>query len=104
MVFSFSFFLLKEGVIAYSADRSTPQQYASSTPSSELDHISQCDGAGGTPDMGPGTENQLLASLLPNMVQPMQSVQLMPSGQYFESLSLSSKDKKETGFQHWKII
>ncbi|KYO23403.1 protein transport protein Sec16A isoform B [Alligator mississippiensis] len=70
---------IKEGVIAYSADRSTPQQYASSTPSSELDHISQCDGAGGTPDMGPGTENQLLASLLPNMVQPMQSVQLMPS-------------------------
>ncbi|XP_006016927.1 protein transport protein Sec16A isoform X1 [Alligator sinensis] len=70
---------IKEGIIAYSADRSTPQQYASSTPSSELDHISQCDGAGGTPDMGPGTENQLLASLLPNMVQPMQSVQLMPS-------------------------
>uniref|UniRef100_A0A7M4FWJ9 Protein transport protein sec16 n=1 Tax=Crocodylus porosus TaxID=8502 RepID=A0A7M4FWJ9_CROPO len=70
---------IKEGVIAYSTDRSTPQQYASSTPSSELDHISQCDGAGATPDVGPGTENQLLASLLPNMVQPIQSVQLMPS-------------------------
>ncbi|XP_010215334.1 PREDICTED: protein transport protein Sec16A, partial [Tinamus guttatus] len=70
---------IKEGAIAYNADRSTPQQYACSTPSSELDHASQCDGAGVGHDMGPGTENALLASLLPNMAQQMQSVQLMPS-------------------------
>ncbi|XP_064379938.1 protein transport protein Sec16A isoform X5 [Dromaius novaehollandiae] len=70
---------IKEGAIAYNADRSTPQQYACSTPSSELDHASQCDGAGVGHDMGPGTENALLASLLPSMAQQMQSVQLMPS-------------------------
>ncbi|XP_068771471.1 protein transport protein Sec16A isoform X4 [Struthio camelus] len=70
---------IKEGAIAYNADRSTPQQYACSTPSSELDRASQCDGAGVGHDMGPGTENALLASLLPGTAQQMQSVQLMPS-------------------------
>uniref|UniRef100_A0A8C3JW70 Protein transport protein sec16 n=1 Tax=Calidris pygmaea TaxID=425635 RepID=A0A8C3JW70_9CHAR len=71
---------IKEGAIAYNTDRSTPPPYACSTPSSELDHASQCDGAGVGRDMGPGAENALLASLLPNMAQQMQSVQLMPSG------------------------
>ncbi|KFW01052.1 Protein transport protein Sec16A, partial [Eurypyga helias] len=70
---------IKEGAIAYNTDRSTPPPYACSTPSSELDHASQCDGAGGGRDAGPGAENALLASLLPNMAQQMQSVQLMPS-------------------------
>lgn len=70
---------IKEGAIAYSTDRSTPQQYPCSTPSSELDHTSQYDGAGVGHDMVPGAENALLASLLPNMAQQMQSVQLMPS-------------------------
>nr|XP_048678642.1 protein transport protein Sec16A isoform X1 [Caretta caretta] len=70
---------IKDGTIAYNADRSTPQQYACSTPSSELDHISQCDGTGSGQEMGPATENPLLASLLPNTVYPMQGVQLMPS-------------------------
>ncbi|XP_055575818.1 protein transport protein Sec16A isoform X8 [Falco cherrug] len=70
---------IKEGAIAYNTDRSTPPPYACSTPSSELDHASQCDGAGVGRDMGPGAENALLASLLPNMAQQMQSVQLMPS-------------------------
>ncbi|KAM9257017.1 protein transport protein Sec16A isoform 5-T5 [Cariama cristata] len=70
---------IKEGAIAYNTDRSTPPPYACSTPSSELDHASQCDGAGVGHDMGPGAENALLASLLPNMAQQMQSVQLMPS-------------------------
>ncbi|XP_015734342.1 protein transport protein Sec16A isoform X7 [Coturnix japonica] len=70
---------IKEGAIAYSTDRSTPQQYPCSTPSSELDHTSQYDGAGVGHDVGPGPENALLASLLPNMAQQMQSVQLMPS-------------------------
>ncbi|KAM6117557.1 protein transport protein Sec16A isoform 5-T5 [Phoenicopterus ruber ruber] len=70
---------IKEGAIAYNTDRSTPAPYACSTPSSELDHASQCDGAGVGRDVGPGAENALLASLLPNMAQQMQSVQLMPS-------------------------
>ncbi|KFO82533.1 Protein transport protein Sec16A, partial [Cuculus canorus] len=70
---------IKEGAIAYNTDRSTPPPYACSTPSSELDHGSQCDGAGVGRDMGPGAENPLLASLLPNVAQQMQTVQLMPS-------------------------
>ncbi|XP_032933347.1 protein transport protein Sec16A isoform X1 [Catharus ustulatus] len=69
---------IKEGAIAYNTDRSTPPPYECSTPSSELDRGSQCEGGGGR-DMGPGAENALLASLLPNMAQQMQSVQLMPS-------------------------
>uniref|UniRef100_A0A8B9ETF6 Protein transport protein sec16 n=1 Tax=Anser cygnoides TaxID=8845 RepID=A0A8B9ETF6_ANSCY len=64
---------IKEGAIAYNTDRSTPQQCPCSTPSSELDHTSQYDGGGVGHDMGPGTENALLASLLPNMSQQMQS-------------------------------
>ncbi|XP_065551407.1 protein transport protein Sec16A isoform X5 [Lathamus discolor] len=70
---------IKEGAIAYNTDRSTPPPYACSTPSSELDRASQCDGAGAGHDMGQGAENALLASLLPNVAQQMQSVQLMPS-------------------------
>nr|XP_009940754.1 PREDICTED: protein transport protein Sec16A [Opisthocomus hoazin] len=70
---------IKEGAIAYNTDRSTPPPYACSTPSSELDRASQCDGAGVGRDVGPGAENALLASLMPNMAQQMQSVQLMPS-------------------------
>ncbi|XP_063265023.1 protein transport protein Sec16A isoform X3 [Prinia subflava] len=69
---------IKEGAIAYTTDRSTPPPYECSTPSSELDRASQCEGGGGR-DVGPGAENALLASLLPNMAQQMQSVQLMPS-------------------------
>ncbi|XP_064532776.1 protein transport protein Sec16A isoform X4 [Pseudopipra pipra] len=69
---------IKEGAIAYNTDRSTPPPYECSTPSSELDRASQCDGGGGR-DVGPAAENALLASLLPNMAQQMQSVQLMPS-------------------------
>uniref|UniRef100_A0A8B9FQY3 Protein transport protein sec16 n=1 Tax=Amazona collaria TaxID=241587 RepID=A0A8B9FQY3_9PSIT len=70
---------IKEGAIAYNMDRSTPPPYACSTPSSELDRASQCDGAGAGHEVGPGAENALLASLLPNVAQQMQSVQLMPS-------------------------
>ncbi|XP_027742920.1 protein transport protein Sec16A isoform X3 [Empidonax traillii] len=69
---------IKEGAISYNTDRSTPPPYECSTPSSELDRASQCDGGGGR-DVGPGAENALLASLLPNVAQQMQSVQLMPS-------------------------
>ncbi|XP_050175889.1 protein transport protein Sec16A isoform X4 [Myiozetetes cayanensis] len=69
---------IKEGAISYNTDRSTPPPYECSTPSSELDRASQCEGGGGR-DVGPGAENALLASLLPNVAQQMQSVQLMPS-------------------------
>ncbi|XP_067398292.1 protein transport protein Sec16A, partial [Emydura macquarii macquarii] len=90
---------IKDGTIAYNADRSTPQQYACSTPSSELDHISQCDGTGPGQEMGPATENPLLASLLPNMVQPMQGVQLMPSAPQtiLEGSTAVSPTQQETG-------
>ncbi|XP_058015120.1 protein transport protein Sec16A isoform X7 [Ahaetulla prasina] len=66
---------IKEGSFGYCVGRVTPQQYSSSTPSSEHDHISQNEGLGGGLDVS--SNNPLLASLLPNMVQP---VQLMPSG------------------------
>ncbi|XP_058015116.1 protein transport protein Sec16A isoform X3 [Ahaetulla prasina] len=65
---------IKEGSFGYCVGRVTPQQYSSSTPSSEHDHISQNEGLGGGLDVS--SNNPLLASLLPNMVQP---VQLMPS-------------------------
>ncbi|XP_063172279.1 protein transport protein Sec16A isoform X2 [Candoia aspera] len=68
---------IKEGSFGYSAGRFTPQQYASSTPSSEPDHTSQNEGLGGGPELN--SSNPLLASLLPSMVHPVQSVQLMPS-------------------------
>nr|XP_028570104.1 protein transport protein Sec16A isoform X1 [Podarcis muralis] len=71
---------IKEGGIAYSAGRSTPQQYACSTPSSELDHVSQSEGMGAGHEMLSGSDNPLLASLLPGTGHPVQpSVQLMPS-------------------------
>uniref|UniRef100_A0A8C3HDW5 Protein transport protein sec16 n=1 Tax=Chrysemys picta bellii TaxID=8478 RepID=A0A8C3HDW5_CHRPI len=91
---------IKDGTIAYNADRSTPQQYACSTPSSELDHISQCDGTGTGQDMGPATENPLLASLLPNTVHPMQGVQLMPSAPQTileGSAAMTPPSQQETG-------
>uniref|UniRef100_A0A674KDL7 Protein transport protein sec16 n=1 Tax=Terrapene triunguis TaxID=2587831 RepID=A0A674KDL7_9SAUR len=91
---------IKDGTIAYNADRSTPQQYACSTPSSELDHISQCDGTGSGQEMGPATENPLLASLLPNTVHPMQGVQLMPSAPQTileGSAAMTPPSQQETG-------
>ncbi|KAG8142112.1 putative Protein transport protein [Naja naja] len=68
---------IKEGSFGYSLERVTPQQYSSSTPSSEHEHTSQNESLGGGLEVSPN--NPLLASLLPNMVQPGQSVQLMPS-------------------------
>ncbi|KAL8174554.1 UNVERIFIED_CONTAM: hypothetical protein K2H54_048798 [Gekko kuhli] len=70
---------IKEGSIAYSIDRSTPQQYVCSTPSSEPDHVSQNEGTGAGQEMNAGPGNPLLAPLMPTVVHPMQSVQLMPS-------------------------
>ncbi|XP_064165217.1 protein transport protein Sec16A isoform X1 [Anguilla rostrata] len=70
---------IKEGVISYSGDRATPQQYACSTPSSEFDQPSPPDPMGVPQDMGgPAPENPLMSSLMPNPGQPMAGVQLMP--------------------------
>ncbi|KAL7978453.1 hypothetical protein Chor_004270, partial [Crotalus horridus] len=52
-------------------------KYSSSTPSSEPDHASQNEGLGGGLDVG--STHPQLASLLPNVVQPRQSVHLLPS-------------------------
>uniref|UniRef100_A0A803TY38 Protein transport protein sec16 n=1 Tax=Anolis carolinensis TaxID=28377 RepID=A0A803TY38_ANOCA len=70
---------IKEGCLPYSAGRATPQQYACSTPSSEVDHVSQNEGTGAPQEVNPGPENPLLASLLPSSIQPTPGVQLMPS-------------------------
>lgn len=83
---------MQEGAIAYNTDRSTPTPYACSTPSSELDHASQCDGAGAGHDVGPGGENALLASILPSMTQQMQGVQLMPSGKCFRPFFMAENE------------
>ncbi|KAJ6653310.1 hypothetical protein lerEdw1_009339 [Lerista edwardsae] len=65
---------IREGSVAYSAGRSTPQQFACSSPASEPEPGGLSDAAGAGQETGAGTDNPLLAPLL-----PMQSVQLMPS-------------------------
>nr|XP_056716367.1 protein transport protein Sec16A [Euleptes europaea] len=70
---------IKEGTVAYSIDRSTPQQYVCNTSSSELDHVGQNEGMGAGQEMNLGPGNTLLASLLPTVAHPVQSIQLMPS-------------------------
>lgn len=69
---------MQEGCFRYSLGRSTPQQYSSSTPSSEPDHASQNEGLGGGLEVS--SNHPQLASLLPNVVQPRQCVHLLPSG------------------------
>lgn len=68
---------MKNGMITYNADRSTPAQYDCSSPSSDLDEPSPPEPYsmpreldGNTPD------NPLMSSLLPG--SPAQAVQLMP--------------------------
>ncbi|XP_070614866.1 LOW QUALITY PROTEIN: protein transport protein Sec16A [Erythrolamprus reginae] len=68
---------IKEGSFGYGLGRATPQQYSSSTPSSDHDHTSQNEGLGGGLEMN--SSNPLLASLLPSVVQPRQSVQVVTS-------------------------
>nr|XP_020650457.1 protein transport protein Sec16A [Pogona vitticeps] len=70
---------IQEGSLAYAPGRSTPQQYACSTPSSELDRVSQSEGMGSGQEATAGSENPLLASLLPGVTHAMQGVRLMPS-------------------------
>ncbi|XP_061459681.1 protein transport protein Sec16A isoform X2 [Rhineura floridana] len=67
---------IKEGCITYSAGRCTPQPYHCSTPSSELDHVSQSEGLGAGQEVSSGSDNPLLAGV-GHPLQP--SVQLMPS-------------------------
>ncbi|XP_068925306.1 protein transport protein Sec16A isoform X4 [Petaurus breviceps papuanus] len=66
---------IEEGDVIWNQDRATPHQYPS-TPSSELE---QYDGTGHGQEIGPGTDNPLLASLLPNTEQSNQNIRLMPS-------------------------
>ncbi|OCT65295.1 protein transport protein Sec16A isoform X2 [Xenopus laevis] len=70
---------MKHGTVVYDMGRTTPQQFACSTPSSEIDHVSQSDGFGIAGDIPTHTENPLLANLLPNMMPPVQAV-LVPAG------------------------
>ncbi|KAE8582378.1 hypothetical protein XENTR_v10020098 [Xenopus tropicalis] len=70
---------MKHGTVVYDTGRTTPQQFACSTPSSDMDHVSQSDGAGTAADVPTHTDNPLLASLLPNMMPPVQAV-LVPAG------------------------
>ncbi|KAM3911354.1 protein transport protein Sec16A isoform 2-T2 [Leptodactylus fuscus] len=70
---------MKQGAIVYNTGRSTPQQYACSTPSSEQDHISQSEGIAAAHDLPAPTDNPLLTTFLPNM-GPAQGVQLVLPG------------------------
>ncbi|XP_036384118.1 protein transport protein Sec16A isoform X2 [Megalops cyprinoides] len=70
---------IRDGVISYSVDRATPQQYVCSTPSSEFDQTSPQDPMGMPQDIGgPAPENPLMSSLMPNPGPPLPGVQLMP--------------------------
>ncbi|XP_074066810.1 protein transport protein Sec16A isoform X2 [Macrotis lagotis] len=66
---------IEEGDVIWNQDRTTPHQYPS-TPSSELE---QYDGTGRSQEIGSGTDNPLLATLLPNTEQSNQNIRLMPS-------------------------
>uniref|UniRef100_W5M6V3 Protein transport protein sec16 n=1 Tax=Lepisosteus oculatus TaxID=7918 RepID=W5M6V3_LEPOC len=67
---------IKDGAIMYSLDRATPQQYASSTPSSEFDQPSPPDGLGMSQDVnGAAPEIPPTTSFMPN---PGSQVQLVP--------------------------
>ncbi|XP_036833635.1 protein transport protein Sec16A isoform X2 [Oncorhynchus mykiss] len=68
---------MRTGVIAYNADRATPQQYDCSTPNSELDQTSPPEPYAQPLDMvGHTSDNPLMTSLMPG--PPQQGVQLMP--------------------------
>ncbi|XP_053329063.1 protein transport protein Sec16A [Spea bombifrons] len=71
---------MKQGTVVYNTGRSTPQQYACSTPSSEMDHVSQTDGMAAPHDAPVHTDNQLLATFLPSMMPEVQGVQLATPG------------------------
>ncbi|XP_069603571.1 protein transport protein Sec16A isoform X7 [Ranitomeya imitator] len=70
---------MKQGTVVYNTGRTTPQQYACSTPSSEQDHVSQSEGIAATHDVPVMTDNPLLTNFLPNMTST-QGVQLALPG------------------------
>ncbi|XP_018608843.2 protein transport protein Sec16A isoform X1 [Scleropages formosus] len=69
---------IREGVISYSTDRTTPQQYVCSTPSSEFEQPTPPDPVRLPVNMNTGPENHLMSTLLPNPGPPLPGVQLMP--------------------------
>ncbi|XP_043839408.1 protein transport protein Sec16A isoform X5 [Dromiciops gliroides] len=86
---------IEEGDIVWNQDRATPHQYPS-TPSSELE---QYDGTGHSQEIGPGTDNALLASLLPSTDQSHQNILLMPSGRVPQETSIrNSISEQEEDF------
>ncbi|XP_073496867.1 protein transport protein Sec16A isoform X4 [Phyllobates terribilis] len=70
---------MKQGTVVYNTGRTTPQQYACSTPSSEQDHVSQSEGIAAIHDVPVMTDNPLLTNFLPNMAST-QGVQLALPG------------------------
>ncbi|XP_066436346.1 protein transport protein Sec16A isoform X2 [Eleutherodactylus coqui] len=70
---------MKQGTVVYNTGRTTPQQYACSTPSSEQDHVSQSDGIAATHDVPAAIDNPLLTNFLPNMASA-QGIQLVLPG------------------------
>ncbi|XP_063791958.1 protein transport protein Sec16A isoform X2 [Pseudophryne corroboree] len=56
---------VKQGAVVYSTGRTTPQQYACSTPSSEHDHVIQSDGMMAPHETQANTDNPLLANMMP---------------------------------------
>ncbi|XP_073415428.1 protein transport protein Sec16A isoform X1 [Dendrobates tinctorius] len=70
---------MKQGTVVYNTGRTTPLQYACSTPSSEQDHVSQSEGIAATHDVPVMTDNPLLTNFLPNMTST-QGVQLALPG------------------------
>ncbi|XP_051906469.1 protein transport protein Sec16A isoform X1 [Hippocampus zosterae] len=68
---------IKTGAIIFAADRTSPTQFTSSSPSSDLDQPSVAEAYDAPLELdGPGSHNPLMTSLLPG--PPPQSIQLMP--------------------------
>ncbi|XP_061887163.1 protein transport protein Sec16A isoform X1 [Entelurus aequoreus] len=68
---------IRTGAITYNPDRTTPTQFSSCSPSSDLEHPSPAEPYNMSMDVdGPTADNPLMSSLLPG--SPPQGVQLMP--------------------------
>ncbi|XP_077441749.1 protein transport protein Sec16A isoform X2 [Vanacampus margaritifer] len=68
---------IRTGAIAYTADRTSPGQFTSSSPSSDLDQLSPAEPYNMTMELdGPGPDNPLMSSLLPGSAP--QGIQLVP--------------------------
>ncbi|XP_077352784.1 protein transport protein Sec16A isoform X3 [Festucalex cinctus] len=68
---------IRTGAISYTADRRSPAQFTSSSPSSDMDQPSLAEPYNMTMELdGPGPDNPLMSSLLPGPAP--QGIQLMP--------------------------